>query len=404
MKHFLPILIVLLFISCSNGDIDIQDPHQEIKTIQMNFDSVVDSLYMSDYFSDLEYQPLRTLEGEPIGRIRKIMPQGERIAFYDEARKSVWIFSKAGEYINEVEISQGRGPGEIENMTDVIFTDDGLVHALGTFKVVVYNLEGDFIREVGFNFWVFQLIYDVETENYIGYAGNSSNRELNNEHSKHNLIYFDLNGEITESRLPIMHGKHHIAFTIPNNFPVYNSEQYIISHLTDTVYSIEGASVTPEYILNYGEDSIPHHTFDQRDNYSNVYHEWLDFMNEEIHSEDYMSYLNFFNKTDRFIHLRIGSRDNQYNVFYDRQNKEVQIGSGRMTNDIDFGYVPFIYESSDEALYTVIEANDLLRHLTNIYENDPEKYRDPRMERLRELAHSMDENRNPILQKAIFKK
>ncbi|MEX2411720.1 MAG: 6-bladed beta-propeller [Candidatus Paceibacterota bacterium] len=404
MKYLITLIFIFIFISCSKKEIE-QDLHQNVATIQVNLDTVVDTLYMSDYFSDLEYQPLRTPAGRPIGRIRKIMPQEEQVALYDEAKKSVWIFSRDGEFVNEVQIQQGRGPGEIMNVTDVIFTEDGLIHALGTFKIVVYNLEGNFVREVNFekNFFVYKFIFDGEIENYIGYAGNSSNRGMNNKHSKHNLIFFDLDGKITGSRLPIMHGKHHIDFVVSNNFPAFSDQQYHFSHLTDTLFSIDGFSVTPEFVLDYGENSIPNSTFARRDNYSNVYHEWSDFMNEEIYSENYITYMYSFNKTDKFIHFRVGSRQEKYNIFYDRQSKEVNVGPGRMTNDIDFGYVPFIYESSDEALFTIIETNDLLSHLTYIYENDLEKYRDPRMARLRELAHSLSENRNPILQVATFK-
>jgi len=65
--------------------------------------------------------------------------------------------------------------------------------------------------------------------------------------------------------------------------------------------------------------------------------------------------------------------------------------------------VPFFYESYDNAIYTVIEANDLLRRLNEIYETEPETYAHPKMKRLRELGYSLNDNSNPILQIATFK-
>lgn len=401
MRYISVLLLALVVSTCTTEN---EPPVSDTtKTIHVDLDEAESSLRMSEFFSGLEYKPLRTPERRPIGRIRKIMPQDEQIAFYDEARKSVWVFTYDGEYVNEIEIPQGRGPGEIEHMNDVLFTKDGFIHALGAFKIVVYDMEGEFVEETEFTFYVYKFIYNQETDEYIGYASNSLNLKLNNEHSGHNLIVFNKKGTITKSLVPIPNGRGHIGYHIPNNFPIYQNNQLFFPHLSDTVYTLQPAGALPRYILDYGEDAIPEEVFDRRKNYSDVVYEWVDFMKEEIDAKDYISHLTFFNETDIYIHLRISTREDQYNVLYNKETGETTVGPNRFTNDIDYAYVPFMYESSDKAIYTIIESHDLLRKLNDMYENDPEKYADPKMRPIIDLAHSLDENSNPILQIATFK-
>lgn len=358
---------------------------------------------MSDYFSKLEYHALRTPKGQPVGRIRKIMPQQERIGFFDEARKSVWIFTYEGEYVNEVRIPEGRGPGEIEHLSDVLFTKEDLIYALGLYKIVVYNTDGKFIEETKFKTIIRKFIYVPETQEYIGYADNSLNEQMANEHAGHNLIAVNKEGTFTKSFIPVPNGREYMGYIVPNNFPTYQEEQLFFSHLSDTVYTVYADSVKPRYILDYGEDTIPEEVFDRRGNYSDVFYEWVDFSENELEAKGYISFLTFFNETNSYIYANLGSHNITYTIMYNKVTKETVVGPSRFTNDIDYNYVPFIYESDDHALYTIIEAYDFLTNLNEIYKNEPQKYRSPQMQSLINIAHSLDENSNPVLQIATFR-
>jgi hypothetical protein len=401
MRLISTVFFIFLFTSCTESKNELYIP-DDLETIHVNLEEAKD-LKMSDFVSDIEYIPLQTPKGRPIGRVRKFLINDSYLGFYDEARKSVWVYTKNGEYINEVIIPEGKGPGEIENLEDVILTDQGEIHALGSFKIVVYDVSGDFINETTFDFWIYSFEFISSSEEYVGCAENLMNRMLQNEHTGHNLLFFNKEGTITKSSLPIPNGREEMGFIVQNRFPTFQDQKFFFPHLVDVIYSITDSTVVPRFHLDYGINSIPESVFDRRKNYSSGPEGRLEFISEELVSNDYISYLEFFLETDLFIHIQISTGRNRYTVMYNKKTKQTKIGDGRLVNDIDYGLVPYFYESFDNALYTVIEANDLLRHLNDIYENEPSKYADPKMKRLRELANSLNENSNPILQIATFK-
>ncbi|HMB96910.1 MAG TPA: 6-bladed beta-propeller [Balneolaceae bacterium] len=402
MQFISVLLVIILFTSCTQTKEELYIP-DDLETIQINVEEA-GILNMSDFIFDIEYIPLESPDGRPIGRIRKFLINDSYLGFYDEARKSVWGYTKDGEYVNEVIIPEGKGPGELENFEDVILTEQGEIHALGSFKIVVYDIRGNFIDETSFDFLIYNFEYISSTEEYVGSTENETMYGfLQNEHAGHNLFYFNKEGSITKSSLPILNGREEMGFKVPNRFPVLRDQKMFFPYLVDVIYKVTDSTVIPRYHLDYGINSIPEFVFDRRKNYSPVTEGRIEFFEEELVSNGYISFLEFFLETDLFIHLQISTGENRFTVIYNKQTEETKVGSGRLKNDIDYNYVPFFFESHDNALYTIIEANDLLRHLNEIYENEPEKYADPRMERLRELGYSLNDNSNPILQIASFK-
>lgn len=407
MKRILFISLLCFLIGCSKENQVQNNEHPDndnpVQTIFVDFDDLRDDLNMSDFFSEISYIHLNNPDGEPIGRIQKIMIQGQYLGFYDESTNKIWIYSKNGNYINNIDIPEGRGPGEIQQMSDVILTADGLIHALGAFKIVVYNLHGEFIRETNFDFYIYKFEYLDSNDEYVGYAGNSLNIQLNNEHTGHNLIFFDIDGQITDSAIPVPKGREHMRLLVSNNFPNFNGQNLFFPHLSDTVYHLDTNQTLPRYILDYGNKSIPEEVFSRRENYSRVVYEWVEFRQKEIIEKDYVLRLVFFNETNRFIHFGFGTGSSQFNAFYHKETEVIAVGPGRLKNDIDFAYVPFTYESSNDALFSIIEAGDLLRHLNDLYQNEPEKYSNPKMHRFIDLGQTLTPNSNPILQTATFK-
>lgn len=401
MKYY-PFVLILILCSCSLGE---REDNSDLinKVIQVNLDEV-QPIKLSSFVERLEYHYLRTPEGRPIGRVRKFIPQGDQIGLYDAGRNSIWLYTMTGEYVNEIEIPRGRGPGELEQIVDVIISEDGLIHALGTFKIVVYDLEGNFVNEVDFQFRVYRFTYLPDTKEYIGYASNSMNLNLRNKHAEHNLIFFDEDGNITRSFLPIGTGREQIGYGIPNKFPVYDGQIFFFAHLENEIYNISNSGVKPVIELNFGEYTIPETVFERRRNYSDIPFEWRDFMENEIHSKNYISYLSTVNILDNYIHLRFGSRSAHYNSIYNKVTGEVMTGPSRMVNDIDYNFVPFFFESTGESLITVIESHDFLTRMNEIYEENPAKYNGAEMRELRQLAHSLSENSNPILQIAVLQR
>jgi hypothetical protein len=399
--HIYLIYIVLLFISCEETQIQ-KFGVEKTTTIEVDLNEAEDRLAMSRFVQKLEYRILNTPDNDFIGRIRKIIPQGNRIAFYDEARKSVWVHTTDGEYINEVSIPEGRGPGELTDISDIIYTKDRNIHALGPFKIVVYNEEGEFLRETDFDFFIYKFAWLSEADIYVGYADNSLNPMLE-DHDAQNLLFFDSSGNVIKSEIPIPKGREHIKYQIPNRFPSYNEKIYFFPFLSDTIYSIGNGVTQQEYIIDYGQQSLTDEVFDRRSDYSNVAYEWQDFFRSEIIANSYVSFVRYLVNSDSVMLLSVSTGQNSYIVLYDRSRSDITVSSENFYNDIDNGFVPSMFEGGGNKLYSIIEPYQLINHLNELYENDPDTYAEPKTRHLIELSQKVKEADNPILIIATLK-
>ncbi len=399
------LVLVIILMSCSS-DIHESDKSEELSvhTIKVDLNNS-EPLYMSDVFESLEYVHLQTPGDRPIGRVRKYLVRENFLAFYDQARRTVWLYNRDGEYLTEVRIPRGRGPGELERINDIFLTERGEVHALGNFKIVAYNVNNEFMHETAFDFYIYKFAYDPAESIYIGYASNEPNQAtLGGDRSGHNLLFFDHSGRILHADIPIPSGREKIGYHIPEKFPYYRTETHFFPHLSDTVYTIRGKDVYPKYLLDYADHSIPEEVFQRRKSYSPVDYEWTEFVQNEIHDENYVSYLTYFNETDHKIVFYIhAGRGNPFTIVYDKETGEAIAGEGRFINDIDYGPVPNIFSHTDQELVTTIDAVELISHLEDLYEDDPEKYHHPRLDPLREMAETMEITDNPFLMIATFK-
>lgn len=400
---YLYIIIITVFYGCSGNDVEKGTDNQG-NPIEIRVDmSEAKPLHMSEFFSGITYFPLTTPDNRPIGRIYKIMPQGDKIALYDQAKKSVWIYTEQGDYVSEVKIPQGRGPGELEHISDVYFDEDFNIHALGAFKFVTLDMQGNSLSETQLDLFVKYLIHNTADSSYLGFSSGNPNLGLPKQDRGFNLYKFDESGNIGNSYMPIEKNKQGISFNVPNYFPTYKGDHYYFQHLHDTVYSVGENGVEPAYTFDFGDQTLPDEVFEKRSEYGSEIWQWSDFWNNEVRPYNYITHKNNFEITDQFIHTRVGSSQSKHMILFDREEKVTHVGEEKFVNDIDFGPSPFIYLSSDEHLFSYVEANDFLRLMNDIYENDREKYYSTRMSRLRNIANSMHDSSNPLLMRLSFK-
>ncbi|MTI87933.1 MAG: 6-bladed beta-propeller [Balneolaceae bacterium] len=396
------ILLLSVFLSyCSAEHPRVVDDHDsELVKITVDVEKT-DTLRMSEYFSNITYHHLKTPNNEPIGRIFKILIQDNHVALYDRSKKSVWIFTKSGEYVNEVKIPQGRGVGELENISDVYFDNENRIHALGSFELLMLDMEGNLIEEISLDFFGYRFTYYENTGNYFAYSG-TFNTRIPDQFQGYDLYKFNMRGQVIGSYIPQVENKLGLDFGVPNSFPVYRGVYYYFQHLNDTVYYIGENDLKPAYVFEFGDQALPEEIFERRKKYGTEFWQWSDFWENEIDPYDYITHKTNFEVTDRYIHSRLGSAESNYMILYDREKKTTHIGKDKFVNDIDYGPSPYIYLSSDESLYSYVEANDMLRHLNELYNNDREKYFSREVEQLRRIADSMRENSNPILMRLDF--
>lgn len=358
---------------------------------------------MSEFFSGIDYVPLITPDDKTVGNPAKIFVHDDFFAFYDRARNSTWLFDHEGHYIQEIRIPRGDGPGELNHMTDMVVTADRRVFALGAHKIVEYDSEGDFRDEVNFDYFAYTFTYDPDNDQFLTGAENDLNLNLDSEHAAHNIIYLNREGEIVDSRIPVADGREFISQVPVNRFPVFGDIELYSPHMVDTVYSIHQGNIEPHYLLDFGNASLTEDVFSRRSRYGNTQYDWAGFVREEIEGGGYAFILQLFNETENMIHLRFGAGEEYYNAFYDKTSGETRIGPARLTNDIDYGVVPFIYQSSDDALLAYIDPDELIDHVEHIEKNDPQRLGNSGMEKLVALTDTLERYGNPVLKIAQFK-
>lgn len=375
----------------------------EVKKISVDLQKAEPKLSMSEFFSEIDYLPLTTPSDRTAGNLTKIMVYKDFYAFFDRSRNSGWIFGNEGNFIREIRIPQGGGPGELNHMSDLLITEDQRVFALGAHKIVEYDNKNNFIDEVTFDFVAYNFTYDPYNDLFITSAENDLNVNMDNVHAGDNLIYLNRNGEITCSKLPIPEGREFIRQIPPNRFPVFEDIELYSPNLVDTVYTISQTEVDPRYIFDFGEASATNNVFSRRSNYGSTLYDWAGFYREVLQDEGYVFVIQVINETETFIHFRFGAGDNYYNAFYDKNTNETRTGPARMTNDIDYGLAPFIYQSSDDALLAVLQPDELIDRVEYLHKNFPEMYESSKMEDLIALTDTIERYGDPVLKIAKFK-
>jgi len=398
------IVIIVLFWGCKSAEKE-TGPTTIDGVVEIKVD-VEDArpLAMSEFFSNVTYLPLKTPNSRPIGYIFKIMPQGDKIVLYDRSSQSVWVFSDSGEYITEVRIPYGRGAGEIEHISDVYFDKEFNVHAMGAFKYVEYDMNGELLNETQFDQFVQAIVYSNRDSMYYANFEGSPNQRIDEKFRDFQLYAFNKDGEIENGYLPLSKNKMGIGYTIPNRFPLYENKLFFFRHLDDTVYELSADTVKAAFRFNFGEQTLTDEVFENRYSYGSEMWEWSDFWDAEVRPYGYITYLSFVELTHEFIFSGVGSGNgSHFMILYNRETGEVDVGEEKFINNIDYGPSPFLYSSSDEYLYSYVNAGDLLRRLNSVYQNNREIYGSDKMKELRRLASDMREESNPVLMRLTFK-
>lgn len=194
--RYIHLSLILILCSCSSKKQPSVNP--DVQTIKVDINKI-DNLYMSDFFHDIEYELLKTPKGQPIGRIEKIQVSNNYLILFDSSRNSVWIFRLDGRYVNKIHIPEGRGPGEVEHLSDIYFDKTNRIHALGFFKIVVFDINGNLIDEIDLDFKVNKINYDHTDKLYYGYIGVSINPKVSDKHKGNTLYVFNKEGNIVKS-------------------------------------------------------------------------------------------------------------------------------------------------------------------------------------------------------------
>lgn len=394
MNHLKQIIgISLLLLACSDDSKKELTAANDAPVISVNIDQEKE-LELSSFISSLEYTILKTPEDKLMGEILKIISTENHYGFFDPSRSTVWIYDKELNFVKDIVIPDGGGPGELRYLSDASFGRDNNLYVLGLFKVIEFDVNGNVLKEIPIKFQATKLVYIPSEEVLVAYMINTISPYMNDQKQSYNLIYFNDDGEFLEGAVPIDDRKKGMRFAVFENFPQNNGEQLFFSHLDYNVYELSGLDLSVKYRIDFGEHAVPDGTYDLRNNYE----KWIDFMNKEVYSKKYAFTLGKVLATERFLYTAYLVDDYSKYFIYDRTNHET-ISASKFINDINNGTVSFLYATENDAFLGILEPGIMVRHLNDLYENNSELYNEPKTKVLIDLSRKIDNYSNPIFVK-----
>ena len=201
---------------------------------------------------------LKKDKGDPIGNFNQVQIGKNVIVVSDYINHAVYCFDKQGNYLFQIG-HQGKGPGEYEQILDILIEEDKYVTLLDdSRKILTYDLKtGKFLFERKTNLWARS--FAKIGEYYCFHAGFMNNSDSYKD-LKHNIILLDYDTEntpkIQEKFFPypknsssLVHFGYHKIWKSIDTDPIY------FNKLDYNFYKLKQDKVIPIYTLEF-EDGI----------------------------------------------------------------------------------------------------------------------------------------------------
>lgn len=381
-KFFLLPVIITLFFSCSSSRKDSKNSDNGLK-IEANRN---DEVSVFDFFSKIEVIPLQTDSNSllifPLGEPDRVLMNEGKFYFLDKKQEVVIIFDQEGKFLNKID-RKGNGFGDYSSLSDFNinrFTGNiELLSDQGRY-INVYDHSGEaFLERINFS-------DDVPVVHYFHHL-TPDIYALFSSAKGGDLYFFSkkaskmIKGE--EYSLPEWINRT-VFSSSKNPFYIYNDSLFFQQMYNGNVYSISSTNnrLTPHLIWDFGA-----YTFDLSDiPKDETISYYLDFSKKistkyatlfKIYCENSACYFTRFKFKNRFKHLILNKKTNEY-VLFD-QFKE------------GFHCLPLVVD--EESMYAFISPTflDFVIKPSVLDEENRQKY------------EQIKEDDNPVIIKYTFK-
>ena len=248
MRFFLLPILPVVFLSCHANDQSIStgNCHGDCNQIKVE---ISEELLFSDIVDSTYYVKLETNKNCLIGEVSKVIRYGDTLFVLDRMKaEALLAFHLNGKFLFKVG-SKGRGEGEYRRIQDfcidpqlkTIYLLDG-----GRFKLLEYNLSGDFIREgVQFDDLSVEEI-DIIDNYFAVYTGNSCFIKCNS------FYLFDRQGNLKYTSLPA-DNKLPQGWAVNNHLTGGISKGLVSPPFSSMIYEFAADSIYPIAQFDFGE-------------------------------------------------------------------------------------------------------------------------------------------------------
>lgn len=386
------VIATFFFVSCTvnsgqNNPSNIEERFPQ--TIHIDLDSP-ESIKYSDFIKEIDYIPLKTPANEFIAQATKLLINDSIIGIFDAPGNVIWIFDKSGNFKKKIEISEGRGPGEMVTLNDAVLGDKERIYVLGLLKLVSFNYEGIVVNEIKLPFMLDKFEYLPKDDAFVLYMGNNFVAKDGEIQDVNNLITINKNGKILNKFIPVDKEKTGLSFTIPSNFYEVNSRVHHFGFLDNNIYKVHGTdSVQVKYRISYEDVTKPDYELRKK------YQVDSDFIQEEIWGKDYPVFTSI-HETKKYLYASL-LYNGRSQFLYDKEQENVKF-SEDLTNDF-FGMDVFFAGSHANNLYGTEGIDEIHDFLNNINSHDLE-YQTEEIQQLKESINNTNKSDGFILIKA----
>ncbi len=356
------------------------------KTISLDFSQQPVSIHETGLINDVQIVSLDCDE-VLLGNINKIIRYNDRIYLTDYSRsRSVVIYDTLGRYVNTVS-RYGQGPNEYIQLTDnFIDPADHSLHLISRMdkKMLKFNTDGQQLLEVKKLPKAFTQ-FSKTTEGFAGYMGNYTE----NANEPQNVWLLDNNLNIAHASFDI--DPTWESQTTGNGavFSAYKSRIYYTQPMDPNIYAIEKENVSTPYTFDLGKTAWP-------DEYK-TYGQYDRLRSEFRHSDYIFKFYNFQETRDHLIIHSVYKGQHLLGI-YNKQNAQSYVATLEANTDKYFFPFGRIIGIDEQAIYTLVDAEDIKRMWTGKDQyNDYESMYPEQIKRLREKFPHVREDGNPFL-------
>ena len=369
--YYFSMISIFFFLSCTGWK---DKKNMESDIITVNLDER-DEISTKDLFSEIQLIPLETTPESLIRNITQIKFFEDRYYIHDYSRSQIFVFDREGHFqfaLNE----KGNSPGEYLNLTD--FAIDTTRRNLVVLCAVSNAL---FFYDLGGKF--------IEKKKLPEIAGAYNSLQFQNKDTiafftydyDHRLKFYSLSrNEILDEYFPE---------DIKDVFcrGVFPFPQAFRRSLTNTIYSLSGATFTELYRWDFGDLN---NDIEKLEFHPNMSKQEIIQYAKDVYSSKSVNYIiDSQGQNSRYRYAMVVRQNKYIQLFYNRKNHDLlqfeRTKEGLQLYPIYFGE-DFILCTPEGGL----PLNDLF----------PEKLRNEDQQR---IIQSHSEQENPVLVKYVFK-